>query len=87
MGCPPATIQALARWRSAESLEVYARLNPSNYAAWVTKALYQRTDSITTRCLPRPPPIDESIIAASFSAAFSLLDKAERTLSDAQLSA
>jgi hypothetical protein len=27
-GCPPATIQALARWRSAESLAIYARTNP-----------------------------------------------------------
>ena len=86
-GCPPATIQALARWRSAESLEVYARLNPSDYAAWVSKALSQRTDSITTRRLPRPPLIDESIIVASFSEASSHFDQAERSLSDAQFSA
>ena len=32
---PPGTIQALARWRSVKSLAVYARLSPSDYAAWV----------------------------------------------------
>jgi hypothetical protein len=37
-GCPPATIQTLARWRSVESLAIYARMNPADYTAWVTKA-------------------------------------------------
>ena len=87
VGCPPTTIQALARWRSAESLEVYARLSPSDYAAWVSKALSQRIDFFTTRRLPRPTPIDDSVIVASFYAASSLFDKAERTPSDAQPSA
>ena len=40
-----------------------------------------------TRRLPRPPPIDESIIVASFSTASSHFDKAERSLSDVQFSA
>ena len=65
---------------------MYARLNPSDYAAWVSKALSQRTDSITTRRLPRPPLIDESIIVASFAAASSHFDTAERSLSDAKSS-
>ena len=46
------TLQALARWRSSESLAIYARLNPSDYVAWTSKALNQRTDSTTTRRLP-----------------------------------
>jgi hypothetical protein len=86
-GCPPATVQALARWRSIEPLEVYARLSPSDYAAWVSKALSQRTDSITTRRLPRPPLIEESIIVASFPEASSHFDQAERSLAEAQFSA
>jgi hypothetical protein len=32
-GCPPATIQALARWSSAGSLKIYARLNPADYGS------------------------------------------------------
>ena len=55
-------IQALARWRSVESLAVYARLSPSDYAAWVAKALVQTTDSTSTRHLP--PLIDHFSIVA-----------------------
>jgi site-specific recombinase XerD len=32
-GCPLATIQALARWSSAGSLKIYARLNPADYGS------------------------------------------------------
>ena len=45
-------IQALARWRSVESVLIYARLNPDDYAAWVTRAMLQTTTSTTTRNLP-----------------------------------
>ena len=65
-GCPPATIQALARWRSDESLKIYARLNPSDYASWVSKALLQRTDSATTRGLPTLPLLGEFALFESF---------------------
>jgi integrase len=68
-GCPPATIQALARWSSAESFAIYARLNPPEYAGWVSKALLQRTDSISTRNLPRLPLIDDFDFFATFSTA------------------
>jgi hypothetical protein len=36
-GCPPATIRALARWNSAESLKIYARLNLADYVSWISK--------------------------------------------------
>jgi hypothetical protein len=51
-GCPYDMIQALARWSSAESVKIYARLNPSDYSSWVTKALNQSTPSTTTANLP-----------------------------------
>ena len=51
-GCDPYTIQALARWRSVESLRIYARMNPDVYAGWVTKALSQRASSTSTANLP-----------------------------------
>ena len=51
-GCDPFTIQALARWRSVESLRIYARMNPDVYAAWVSKALTQRASSTSTANLP-----------------------------------
>ena len=77
-GCPPATIQALARWSSAESLAIYARLNPSEYAGWVSKALLQRTDSTSTRNLPRLPLIDDFDIFATFSTASGHFQRADR---------
>ena len=44
--------QALARWRSDKSVAIYARLNPTDYAGWVTKALQQKTTSRTAARLP-----------------------------------
>jgi hypothetical protein len=46
-------IQAMCRWRSVKSLELYARLGPTDYGRWVIKASQQRTDSVTARNLPR----------------------------------
>ena len=77
-GCPPATIQALARWSSAESLAVYARLNPADYAGWVSKALLQRTDSVTTRRLPPLPLIGDFGIVASFATAERTFERIEK---------
>ena len=45
-------IQALSRWRSDKSVAIYARLNPNDYAGWVTKALQQKTTSRTAARLP-----------------------------------
>jgi hypothetical protein len=64
--CPYDMIQALARWRSDRSVAIYARLNPSDYAAWVTKALQQKTTSTTTA---RLPVIDDHDAVATFQAA------------------
>ena len=50
--CPYDMIQALARWRSDKSVAIYARLNPNDYAGWVTKALQQKTTSRTAARLP-----------------------------------
>ena len=54
---------------------VYARLNPSDYAAWITKASTQRTDSTTTRHMP--PLIDEYVIMESFLAAEDIFKRAD----------
>ena len=46
-------IQALCRWRSPKSVEIYARLGPGDYGRWLIRACQQRTDAITARNLPR----------------------------------
>ena len=51
-GCDLYTIQALARWRSPESIRISARMNPDVYAGWVTKSLQQRASSVSTANLP-----------------------------------
>jgi hypothetical protein len=51
-GCDVYTIQALARWRSPESIRIYARMNPDVYAGWVTRSLKERASSTSTANLP-----------------------------------
>ncbi len=46
------TIQARVRWRSVESVLIYARLNPSNYTGWVSRAMLQSASSTMTKNLP-----------------------------------
>ena len=75
-GCPYDMIQALARWRSAESVKIYARLNPSDYTGWVCKALAQQTTSRTTA---RLPVIDAHNVIATFGAAGRLFQAAATT--------
>jgi integrase len=75
-GCPYDMIQALARWRSAESVKIYARLNPSDYANWVSKALTQVTTSHTTA---RLPVIDAHGVIATFGLAGQLFRQATTT--------
>ena len=65
-GCPYDMIQALARWRSVESVKIYARINPSDYTTWVSQALLQDTTSHTTA---RLPVIDAHGIVATFGLA------------------
>jgi hypothetical protein len=67
--CPYDMIQALARWRSDKSIAIYARLNPDDYAAWVAKALKQKTTSTTTA---RLPVIDDHDAVATFQSAGNL---------------
>ena len=51
-GCDIYTIQALARWRSVESIRIYARMNPDVYSSWVERSLKQRASSTSTANLP-----------------------------------
>ena len=51
-GCDPFTIQALARWRSVDSLRIYARMNPDVYSAWISKSCLFRASSTSTANLP-----------------------------------
>ncbi len=68
---------------ATESLAIYARLNPSDYVAWTSKALLQRTDSTTTWRLPCA--IDNDVLIASFADAESYLDRADGSTSSVNL--
>ena len=46
-------IQAMCRWRSPQSVHIYARLGPADYGRWVLRAQRQHTDSLTAANLPR----------------------------------
>ena len=74
-GCPPGLIQSLVRWSSQESLKIYARLNPSDYVSWTSKALLQKTDSTTGARLPCA--IDADALYATFPDAARLLGRAD----------
>ena len=52
-GGKPELIQALCRWKSLESLAIYARLNAEEYGKWVLMALSARISSIQTANLPQ----------------------------------
>jgi hypothetical protein len=67
-----------SRWSSAEYLAIYARLNPSEYAGWVSKALLQRTNSTSTRNLPWLHLIDDFENFATFSTASGHFQRAGR---------
>ena len=60
-GARPELIQALCRWKSPESLVIYARLNAETYGDWVLSALQARISSVQTANLP---PIDDADCAA-----------------------
>ena len=44
-GCPRWLIKRLLRWRGDESLDVYARVNNAEWAAWTSKILDASVDS------------------------------------------
>ena len=46
-------IQAIARWRSTQSIEIYARLGAKDYGTWVLRVQTQAVDVSTVRNLPR----------------------------------
>ena len=60
-GARPELTQALCRWKSPESLVIYARLNAEAYGDWVLSALSARISSVQTANLP---PIDDADCAA-----------------------
>jgi hypothetical protein len=57
----PELIQAMCRWKSKESLDVYARLNPETYGMWILKAQVADISSISTTNLPQ---FDDDVCAA-----------------------
>ena len=52
-GCPNDRIMAILRWRSEESLTIYARMNDAERTGWVLKAGAQIVDSSVAAHLPR----------------------------------
>ena len=59
-GASPGQIQALCRWVSEESLHIYARLNESAYAYWVTRAMSAPVESSrTTNLVAGLPQTDD----------------------------
>jgi len=61
MGASPDLIQAMCRWKSKESLIIYARLNAEEYGRWVMKAQAASISSVQTRNLPQ---VDDTNMAA-----------------------
>ena len=59
-----AMIQALCRWRSPESLRIYARINPRDYAARVRRMSSTTVDSTLAANLP---VLDDSALHADFA--------------------
>ena len=57
-------IQALCRWRSPESLRIYARINPRDYAARVRRMSSTTVDSTLAANLPT---LDDRALHADFA--------------------
>lgn len=51
-GCEDPKIQAFARWKTPESVNIYGRFNPEDYAMWMRRAAAARTSSsqVTNLC-------------------------------------
>ena len=56
--CKPATIQAMLRWRSDESLRAYARLNPGTYTGLLDRAEQACVATVQTANLPLTEQFD-----------------------------
>jgi hypothetical protein len=63
-GCPDPIIQALLRWRSPESLEVYGRLNADARGKYLQAAFKTSASSVSSA---NPPTIDISDALAAFA--------------------
>jgi hypothetical protein len=48
-GASPALIQAICRWRSTKSIEIYARLGPADYGRYVLQIERQAVDAVTSK--------------------------------------
>ena len=59
----PALIQAICRWRSTKSIEIYARLGPKDYGRYVLEIERQAVDAITTQRLHETRIDYDSIVA------------------------
>ena len=57
----PATIQALLRWRSAEAVNIYARIHAEDYRTWLANAA---TADILTVRTTNLPVVDSDVEAA-----------------------
>lgn len=85
-GCSYDTIQALARWRSPQSLLIYARMDPRDYTAWIERALRQDPQTVTGKRLPFA--IDEDGFIAACAMAEGAFGKADELAGlDAELAA
>jgi len=74
-GAADATIQALLRWKSPESLKLYSLLNDAAYADLVDGAAQADISSVRTSSLPRAEILD---VAGSFYETRASLDAAAR---------
>ena len=61
-------IQALCRWRSTASLAIYAHLNPSDRANYISAAMQVSAASVSTANLPA---LDTDDMLCSFARSFS----------------
>ena len=75
--CPNDKICAILRWRSEDALEIYARMNDPERTEWVSSAMQQKVDSVTTANLPRLDP-DDYIAALHASVASGELSRVAR---------
>jgi hypothetical protein len=77
-GASESVILALCRWRSPESLRVYARFNRSVSAAWLDAAATQALDSVQAPNPPALTPGADGVPGALLPHVYDILDQVER---------
>ena len=60
-GVADARIQALLRWKTGESLKIYATLNDGAYGEYLERAGKADVTSVRTRALPRTDALEEAM--------------------------